>query len=155
MNKPIKIRKIWGQQVEFHPFTNMFYVKLGGVEFRDPQLDHLIKKIEISNIILLDKEVYFKTTLGYEKKKIVRLEHFGEYFYDEDGRQQMLSECFPITEGNKKIMDEAEKIKEEGWALIHKADELKDEKLEKFPKNHWEKVLKEKIKEYKTIDKEK
>ena len=45
MNKPIKIRKIWGQQVEFHPFTNMFYVKLGGVEFRDPQLDHLIKKI--------------------------------------------------------------------------------------------------------------
>ena len=152
MNEPIKIRKIWGKQVEFHPFTNMFYVKFGDKEFREPQLDHLIKKVEISQIILLDEEVYFKTVSGYEKKKIVRLEHFGEYFYDEDGRQQRLESCFPITKENEKVMDEAQKMNDEGWNLIRKSDRIKDERLQKFPQNHWKKVLDKKIKEYSKVD---
>jgi len=153
MNEPIKIRKIWGKQVEFHPFTNMFYVKFGDKEFREPQLDHLIKKVEMSQIVLLDEEVYFKTISGYEKKKIVRLEYFGEYFYDDAGRQQRLEECFPITKENEKVMNETQKMNNEGWNLIHRADRIKDEKLQKFPPNHWQRVLDKKIKEYSKVDK--
>lgn len=152
MNEKINIRKIWGKQVEFHPFTNMFYVKFGDKEFREPQLDHLIKKVEMSRIVLLDEEVYYKTSMGYERKKIIRLEYFGEYFYDKDGRQHRLEDCFPITKENEQVMDESQKINEEGWKLIHKSDRIKDEKLQKFPQNHWKEVLDKKIKEYVKVD---
>ncbi len=148
MNEPIKIRKIWGQQVEFHPIDDTFYVKFGDIEFREPQLDHLIKKVEMSQIILLNEEVYYKTSMSYEKKKIIRLEHWGEHFYDEGGHQCSLEDCFPITKENEEVMDEAQKMNDKGWELIHKSDRIKDEKLQKFPKNHWKKVLDKKIKEY-------
>lgn len=149
MIEKINIRKIWGQQVVFFTFSNDFYVKFGNVEFRDTQLDHLIKKVQMSEIIVLDEEVYYKTSLGYEKKKIIQLEHFGEYFYSDDGRQERLESCFPITKENEQIMEEARIMKDKGWELIRKSDSLIDSKLQIFPKNHWIKLLDKKIKEYK------
>ena len=105
----------------------------------------------MSQIVMLDEEVYFKTISGYEKKKIVRLEYFGEYFYDEDGRQQSLEECFPITKENEAVMSEAQKTSEDGWKMIRHADTLRKDGLESFPKGHWAKLLAKKIKEYSKV----
>jgi len=148
----INIRKIWGQQVVFFTFSKEFFVKFGDKEFRDTQLDHLIKKVEMSQIIMLNEEVYYKDSMRFDKMKIVRLEHFGEFFHDEFGNQHRLEDCFPITKENEDVMKEAQKIHDDGWELIRKSDSIKDEKLHKFPKNYWNKVLEKKIKEYSKVD---
>ena len=152
MNEPIKIRKIYKKyQVEIHPFTGMFYVKIGDKEFRDSQFNLLLKMIEMSNLIIINEDVYYKTTMGFEKKKVVRLEYFDRYFYDEDGRQNNLEDCYPLTEHNRKVMNESEKIKQKGWDMIHNADVMLKEGLQPFGDKYWEHVMDRKVKENQSL----
>ena len=152
MIKPIRIRKIYNKYpVEFHPFTGMFYVKIGDVEFRDSQFNLLLKKVEMSNLIIIDEDVYYKTTMGFEKKKVARLEYFDRYFYDEDGKQNNLEDCYPLTEHNRKVMSEFEKIKEKGWNMICSADAILKEGLQPFGDKYWEAVMDRKVKENQSV----
>ena len=153
MNEPVKIRKIFGKyQVEFHLFTGCFYCKIGDVEFRDESYNLLLRKIKHSNLIIIDEDVYFKEFSGFERKRVMRLEYFEGYFYDEEEIQHRLEYCYHMTEENKKVMEEAKTMKDKGWNLIHGADVYLSKNLKQFPKNHWQNLFDKKVKEWKEDD---
>lgn len=143
MDKVI-IGKIWGEDLEFHPFTGNFYVKIGGIEFRHENYNRLIEMVNHSDIILLNQEALRSDSVsGVQKTKIVRLEYWGSNYYDEENRQHSIDSVYPITKKNKDILDAWKKEKEKGWELIRNSDMLLFE-LERFPKGYFENIIKKK-----------
>jgi hypothetical protein len=124
----------------------MFYVTIGGLEFKDSSLLRLVSNIEHSEIVLLNEDVLYHGSLRFEKTKMVRLESNGKYFYDGRESQCSVENVFPLTEKNEKLLEEYERIKNEGWKLIRQADSVIP-KLDKFEKDHFQKVIDKRLQE--------